>query len=55
MEEEITQIENNDTWEFIELPHKKKNIGTKLVYKTKFNSDGSVERHKARLVAKGFT
>jgi hypothetical protein len=25
------------------------------VYKTKFNSDGSIERYKARLVAKGYT
>jgi hypothetical protein len=25
------------------------------VYKTKFNSDGSIERYKARLVAQGYT
>ena len=25
------------------------------MYRTKFNSDGSVDRHKARLVAQGFT
>jgi len=25
------------------------------VYKTKFNSDGTIDRHKARLIAQGFT
>eukprot|EP00253_Pinus_taeda_P028502 PITA_28502 len=55
MQEDMDSIQRNDSWRLIELPHDKKNIGTKWVYKTKFNSDGSVERHKARLVAKGFT
>jgi hypothetical protein len=55
MQEEIDSIHKNDTWDFTELPHDKKKIGTKWVYKTKYNSDGSVERHKERLVAKGFT
>jgi hypothetical protein len=55
MQEEIDSIHMNDTWELTELPHDKKKIGTKWVYKTKYNSDGSVERHKAILVAKGFT
>jgi hypothetical protein len=44
----------NDNWDLTKLPHDKKNISTKWVYKTKYNSDGSVERHKERLVAKGF-
>ena len=55
MQEEMDSIQRNDTWKLTELPHDKKNIGTKWVYKTKFNSDSSVEKHKARLVAKGFT
>eukprot|EP00253_Pinus_taeda_P032896 PITA_32896 len=55
MKEEMDSIQRNDTWKLTELPHVKKKIGTKWVYKTKFNNVGSVERHKERLVAKGFT
>jgi hypothetical protein len=55
MQEEIDSIHMNDTWELTKLPDDKKKIGTKWVSKTKYNSDGSVEKHKARLVAKGFT
>ncbi|RVW99216.1 Retrovirus-related Pol polyprotein from transposon TNT 1-94 [Vitis vinifera] len=32
----------------------KKTIGVKWVFRTKFNSDGSIFKHKARLVVKGF-
>ena len=54
MEEEMHSIEKNETWELVELPKDKKCIGCKWVYKTKYNSDGTIEKHKARLVAKGF-
>ena len=55
MEKEMHTIEKNDTWELVELPKGKKDIGYKRVYKTNFNIDGTIERHKARLVVKGFT
>jgi hypothetical protein len=36
------------------LPLIKKPIGCKWVYKTKYKSDGTLDKHKARLVAKNF-
>jgi hypothetical protein len=44
----------NGTWELVKLPHGRKAIGSKWVFKVKCNPDGTVERYKARLVAKGF-
>ena len=38
----------------IELPETKKAIGVKWVFRTKFNSNGSILKHRARLVVKGF-
>ncbi|CAL9000577.1 unnamed protein product [Prunus brigantina] len=55
MREELKALDENQTWSIVKLPKGKKVVGCRWVYKTKFNSDGSIERHKARLVAKGFT
>ena len=44
----------NGTWEVIELPDGQKAIGSKWVYKKKYNADGTLEQYKARVVAKGF-
>jgi len=54
MDEEIQSIEKNNTWELTTLPGGKKPIGVKWVYKTKYKSNGEVDRYKARLVAKGY-
>lgn len=54
MEAEIKSIEDNNTWELVELPVNAKVIGVKWVFKTKFNEKGDVDKFKARLVAKGF-
>jgi len=54
MEEEIEEIENNDTWELVDLPQGKEVIGVKWVYKNKSNVDDKIERHKERLVVKGY-
>eukprot|EP01018_Ginkgo_biloba_P035274 Gb_21706 [translate_table: standard] len=54
MEEEFDALVTNDTWTLMELPLDKDVIGTKWIYKTKYKSDGSIDKHKARLVAKGY-
>jgi hypothetical protein len=55
MDEELYQIENNDTWELVPRPKNKNVIGTKWVFINKLNEGGQVTRNKARLVCKGYT
>ncbi|RVW47431.1 Retrovirus-related Pol polyprotein from transposon RE1 [Vitis vinifera] len=52
--EELNMIDKNNTWELVDRPSHKKPIGVKWVYRTKLNSDGSINKHKARLVVKGY-
>ena len=54
MNEELDHIEKNETWELVPRPKDKNVIGTKWVFKNKFNQDGQVIRNKARLVCKGY-
>jgi len=52
---EFLSLIDNGTWELVELPEGRKPVGCKWVFRTKFRSDGTVERYKVRLVAKGYT
>ncbi|KAK2998527.1 hypothetical protein RJ639_023483 [Escallonia herrerae] len=54
MLEEIQALDDNHTWDLVNLPEGKKAVGCKWVNTVKFNADGSMARLKARLVAKGF-
>ena len=54
MDEEINQIEKNNTWSLV-LPHVScKPIDLKWVFKVKNDSSGQLTKHKARLVVKGY-
>lgn len=53
MNNELDALEFNNTWEVTTLPPDCHSIGCKWIFKTKFNPDGSIERHKARLVILG--
>jgi hypothetical protein len=54
MNEELDQIEKNNTWELVPRPEDKNVIGSKWVFKNKINEKGQVVRNKARLVCKGY-
>ncbi|GJZ89909.1 retrovirus-related pol polyprotein from transposon TNT 1-94 [Tanacetum coccineum] len=53
MNAELRALEENGTWELVDLPLNKKAISSHWIYKTKLKSDSSVERKKARLVVQG--
>ncbi|KAL0442098.1 UNVERIFIED_CONTAM: Retrovirus-related Pol polyprotein from transposon RE1 [Sesamum radiatum] len=55
MNKELKALSDNNTWSLIQLPKGKKAIGSKWVFKIKYNLDGTMKRYKARLVAKGYS
>ncbi|MDD0148581.1 reverse transcriptase domain-containing protein, partial [Shigella flexneri] len=54
MQHELNALHSNHTWTVTSLPHGKKAIGYKWVFKVKLNPHGTIARHKAWLVAKGY-
>ena len=54
MVEEMQALDDNGSWNLVQLPAGKKAIGCRWVFAVKFNPDGSVTRLKERLVAKGY-
>ncbi|CAI7800543.1 unnamed protein product [Closterium sp. NIES-53] len=54
MESELKIIEENGTWELVELPEGRKAITSKWLFKIKSDADGKIEYYKSRLVAKGY-
>ncbi|CAI7930903.1 unnamed protein product [Closterium sp. NIES-54] len=54
MESELKSIEENGTWELVELPEGRNVITSKWLFKIKSDADGKIERYKSRLVAKGY-
>jgi hypothetical protein len=54
MDEELDQIEKNDTWELVPRTNNKNVIGTKWVFRNKLNEDGQITRNKTILVREGY-
>ena len=53
MEEELSALQQNQTWVTVPCPSSVKPIGSKWVYSIKLKADGTLDRYKARLVALG--
>lgn len=53
MNSKLDALRRNGTWTLSALPPGKTPIGCKWVYRIKYRSNGSIERHKARLVVLG--
>lgn len=53
MKREVVAHEELGTWDLATLPPGKTAIASKWVHRTKYNSDGTIERHKSRLVGCG--
>ena len=47
MNEELDQIEMNDTWKLVPRPTYKNVKGSKWVYKKKMNEQGNIVRNKS--------
>ena len=54
MDEEMSSLQENDTYELSPLPDGRKAVGGRWVYQVKPNPNGE-EKYKARYVAKGFS
>ena len=54
MNEELDQIEKNNTWELVPRLIDKNVIGSKWVLQNKMNEQGQTVRNKARSVCKGY-
>jgi hypothetical protein len=55
MEDEYNSLLKNCTWDLVPLPKGRKLVRCKWVYRTKYATDGTIDKYKARLVAKGFS
>ncbi|GJQ92148.1 putative ribonuclease H-like domain-containing protein [Tanacetum coccineum] len=55
MQEELLQFKLQEVWTLVDLPNRKRAIGTKWVFKNKKDERRIVIRNKIRLVVQGYT
>ncbi|GKD31741.1 putative ribonuclease H-like domain-containing protein [Tanacetum coccineum] len=55
MQEELLQFKLQKVWTLVDLPHGKREIVSKWVFRNKKDERGIVVKNKARLVAQGYT
>ncbi|KAK1630563.1 hypothetical protein QYE76_004878 [Lolium multiflorum] len=51
MEDELKSMSSNDVWDLVEVPNDAKRVGSKWIYKTKYDPKGNIERIVMALVA----
>src|SRR3954466_1901391 len=54
MKFEMESMYENQVWNLVDLPHDRKVVENKWIFKRKTDADGNVTVYKARLVVKGF-
>jgi hypothetical protein len=52
---EMDALDKNEAWDIVELPARRKSVGSKWLFKKKFDAQGKVEKYKAQLVAKDYS
>ena len=55
MEDEFQPLQENNTWELVPLPPKRKVVQCKWIFRTKIDTYGYDMKHKARLVSKFYS
>jgi hypothetical protein len=55
MVEEMDALDKNEAWDIVEFPARRKYVGSKWLFKKKFNVEGKVEKYKAQFVEKGYS
>lgn len=54
MNKKLMALDQNNTWNMVDLPLGKKAIGCRWIFRIKHNPDGTIEHYKACLVAKSY-
>lgn len=53
--EEMDALKHSNTWKSLPRPNSSNVVGSKWIFRIKYNYDGTIRCYKARSVAQGFT
>ena len=55
MDEEMDSLDKNEYWKLVQVPARRKAVGSKWLFKKKLNAKGKVEKYKSCLLGKGYS